>query len=126
MLDLLYIDAEAYFQIISICFYKGLVFDFIKSGKQQADKMIKAQVDLVHNPLITSDVWEETMIHLSHNQLLERFDSVCQSRVDHDFLVPDSIRLQYLFFVANVASKASISKDAAYYYSCMIELLNKS
>ena len=42
MLDLLYIDAEAYFQIISICFYKGLVFDFIKSGKQQADKMIKA------------------------------------------------------------------------------------
>lgn len=88
--------------------------------------MIKAQVDLVANPLITSDVWEETMIHLSHNQLLERFDNVCQSRVDHDFLVPDSIRLQYLFFVANVASKSSISKDAAYYYSCMIELLNKS
>jgi hypothetical protein len=30
MLDLLYIDAEAFFQIISILFYKGMVFDFIK------------------------------------------------------------------------------------------------
>ena len=29
MLDLLYIDSEAYFQIIAIVFYKGKVFDFI-------------------------------------------------------------------------------------------------
>jgi hypothetical protein len=43
MLDLLYIDAEAYFQIISILFYKGMVFEFIKNGKIQADKVLKAQ-----------------------------------------------------------------------------------
>ena len=35
MLDLLYIDSEAYFQIVSIIFYKGKVFDFIKQGKLQ-------------------------------------------------------------------------------------------
>ena len=126
MLDLLYIDAEAYFQIISILFYKGLVFEFIKQGKLQADKVIKAQQDLVDNPLITDDVYEETMIHLSHNQILERFDKVCQSRIENDYLVPDTIRLQYLFFVANVASKSAISKEAQFYFQCMIELLNKS
>lgn len=35
MLDLLYIDSEAYFQIVSIIFYKGKVFDFIKQGSSK-------------------------------------------------------------------------------------------
>ena len=33
MIDLLTIDAEAYFQIISILFYRGKVFDFLKEDK---------------------------------------------------------------------------------------------
>ena len=33
MLDLLTIDAEAYFQIISILFYKGKVFEFLREDK---------------------------------------------------------------------------------------------
>ena len=48
------------------------------------------------------------MPQLSHNQILERFENVCQSRKENDYLVPDDIRLQYLFFVANVASKSNI------------------
>jgi hypothetical protein len=80
----------------------------------------------VDNPLITDDIYEESMIYLSHNQILDRFDKVCQSRIENGYLVPDEIRLQYLFFVANVASKSNISKDAQFYFSCMIELLNKS
>jgi hypothetical protein len=42
MIDLLYIDAEAYFQIVSILFYRGKVFDFVKSGKERQDKVINA------------------------------------------------------------------------------------
>jgi hypothetical protein len=40
--------------------------------------------------------------------------------------VPNEIRLQYLFFVANVASKSSIKKDSKFYLSCMKELLTQS
>ena len=43
LLDLLYIDSEAYFQIVSIIFYKGKVFDFIKQGKLQQKRAIQAQ-----------------------------------------------------------------------------------
>lgn len=42
MLDLLCIDAEAYFQLISILFYRGKVFDFILEDKAQQEKVIKA------------------------------------------------------------------------------------
>jgi hypothetical protein len=49
--------------------------------------------------------------HLSHNQILERFDKVCQSKLENNYAVPDDIRLQYLFFVANVASKSNIHKE---------------
>ena len=58
--------------------------------------------------MISSDLYEELMPQLSHNQILERFENVCQSRKENDYLVPDDIRLQYLFFVANVASKSNI------------------
>jgi len=66
------------------------------------------------------------MPHLSHNQILERFDEVCQSREENGYQVPDNIRLQYLFFVANVASKSNIRKDPKFLFSCMIELVNQS
>ena len=42
MMDLLYIDAEAYFQIIAILFYKGKAFEFIKDDKLQQEIIIKA------------------------------------------------------------------------------------
>jgi len=35
MLDLLTIDAEAYFQIISILFFRGKVFEFLREDKLQ-------------------------------------------------------------------------------------------
>lgn len=41
-------------------------------------------------------------------------------------LVPNEIRLQYLFFVANVASKSTVHKDNKFYLSCMKELLSQS
>ena len=37
------IDSEAYFQIVSIIFYKGKVFDFIKQGKLQQKRAIQAR-----------------------------------------------------------------------------------
>lgn len=47
-------------------------------------------------------------------------------------LVPNDIRLQYLFFVANVASKSTALRenkalrDNKFYLSCMKELLSQS
>ena len=35
LLDLLNIDAEAYFQIVQVLFYKGKVFDFIRQGEKE-------------------------------------------------------------------------------------------
>ena len=37
---------------------------------------------------------------LSQKQILERFDTVCQNKEEDGYVVPDEIRLQYLFFVA--------------------------
>lgn len=93
MIDLLYIDAEAYFQIISICYYKGVVFDFLKEGKLQQEKMIKVQQEQVENAMISNDLYEDLMPFLSHNQILERFDQVCQTKAEMDHKVPDYIRL---------------------------------
>lgn len=80
------------------------------------------------NPVISEDVYEELMPQLSHKQLLERFDAVCQSKEEDGYVVPDEIRLQYLFFVANVPSNnnADIQKEPQYYYQCMTELLRQS
>ena len=125
MLDLLYIDAEAYFQIISILFYKGKVFEFVKEDKARANQVIEANKQVIGNALLSNELYEDKMTpHLSHNQILERFDKVCQSKHENGYIVPDDIRLQYLFFVANVASKSNIHKDSKFYLSCMIELLN--
>ena len=66
MLDLLYIDAEAYFQIMSILFYKGKVFEFIKERKEQQRQMIKAQLSQVNNSVISADMYEEINPTLSH------------------------------------------------------------
>lgn len=38
----------------------------------------------------------------------------------------EDIRLQYLYFVANVAAKAEIKKESSYYFSAMVELLDSS
>ena len=40
--------------------------------------------------------------------------------------MPDDIRLQYLFFVANVASRSNIKKEAKFYLNCIKELLDQS
>lgn len=74
MLDLLYIDAEAYFQIMSILFYKGKVFEFIKEHKEQQQNMIKTQQSQISNPIISDDMYEEINPTLSHQQILERFE----------------------------------------------------
>lgn len=65
MLDLLYIDSEAYFQIVSIIFYKGQVFDFIKSGKSEPKEQV-AQDTSISNNFISDEVFDELMPKLSH------------------------------------------------------------
>jgi hypothetical protein len=67
------------------------------------------------------------MPKLSHKQVLERFELVCTSRQEDGYEVPDEIRLQYLFFVANVPSSnnVDIQKEPEYYYQCMLELLKQ-
>lgn len=62
---------------------------------------------------------------LSHLEILDRFEDVLMSN-DSKLLVPNEMRLQYLFFVANVASKSSIEKDNKYYLKIMKELLTQS
>jgi hypothetical protein len=61
--------------------------------------------------------------YVSHSEILDRFDSVCNNPEEK---VSNEIRLQYLFWVANVASKSNIEKDNKFYLSCMKELLNQS
>ena len=68
--------------------------------------MIKKQQTLVANSIISADVYEEKMAQLSHEQILSRFAKVCQTDAQSGHHVPDDIRLQYLFFVANVPAKA--------------------
>lgn len=125
MLDLLYIDSEAYFQIVSIIFYPGKVFDFIKQGskkKQPAPGRGGQQI-------ISDEVFNELMGgNLTQKQILERFDAVCQSKEEDGYVVPDEIRLQYLFFVANVpsANNSAIEKEPTYYYQCIMQLLRQS
>lgn len=65
---------------------------------------------------------------LSQKQILERFDTVCQNKEEDGYVVPDEIRLQYLFFVANVpsANNAAIQKEPQYYYQCIMQLLRQS
>ena len=119
MLDLLYIDSEAYFQIVSIIFYKGKVFDFIKQGRQHR----KSRHAHVANQIISDDIFDELMGNqLSQKELLERFDVVCQNKEEDGYIVPDEIRLQYLFFVANVpsANNAAIQKEPRYYFQCIM------
>lgn len=43
MLDLLYIDSEAYFQILSVAFLRGKVFDFIKEVEVLKRKVVSQQ-----------------------------------------------------------------------------------
>lgn len=43
MPDLLIIDSAAYFQIVSILFYEGPVFNFIKEGKERQRQIIAMQ-----------------------------------------------------------------------------------
>lgn len=53
---------------------------------------------------------------------------MCTSREEDGYEVPDEIRLQYLFFVANVPSSnnAEIQKEPEYYYQCLLELLKQN
>lgn len=123
MLDLLCIDAEAYFQIISILFYRGKVFDFIQEDRLQQERVVKAQKAQVQNSIIPDDMYMD-MHHpfLSHNDILQRFEDVLMSK-NTKMEVPNEIRMQYLFFVANVASKSAIKKDSKFYFGCVKELL---
>lgn len=66
MLDLLYIDSEAYFQIVSIIFYKGKVFDFIQSGKAEQKEPTQDRSMSISNPFISEEVFDELMPKLSH------------------------------------------------------------
>jgi len=80
---------------------------------------------MVENAVITYDLYEEVLHQLDHNDILDRFDKVCFSKNEkQEYLVPDEIRMQYLYFVANVASKSSVmKKDSKYYFNCMKDLL---
>jgi len=61
MLDLLYIDSEAYFQIVSIVFYKGKVFDFIQQGNKQRMQASRSKQGRVANQIISDEIFDELM-----------------------------------------------------------------
>lgn len=124
MLDLLCIDAEAYFQIISILFYRGKVFDFIQDDRLQQERVVKVLKEQVQNSIIPDEMYMDMhMTYLSHNDILQRFEDVLMS---NKMEVPNEIRMQYLFFVANVASKQVVKKENKFYFNCMKELLTQS
>lgn len=53
----------------------------------------------------------------SQVDILKKLDSKCQASAE--------IRTQYLFFIANVASKAGLSKEPSFFYQIVKELLRE-
>jgi hypothetical protein len=69
----------------------------------------------VENSIIPDELYKEMhQTLLSHNEILQRFEDVLMSQ-NNRMQVPNEIRMQYLFFVANVASKSTIKKESKFY-----------
>ena len=66
MLDLLFIDSEAYFQIVSTIFFEGKVFDFIQSDKSGQKEPAEERSASVRSSFIPEEVFDELMPKLSH------------------------------------------------------------
>lgn len=96
---LLSINVEAFFQIISILFCEGKPCEFVQMGRDP-------NVDGGNVPSV------------SHQDILKCLDEICMNQ---DTL--EETKMQYLFFVANVASKSRINQSPQYYFSIAKDVL---
>jgi hypothetical protein len=111
--SLLTIDAESFFQIISVLFYEGKVYDFMKMGRMPVPELSNGGGSV------------SALNSMTHKDFLMKLDAYCQSG---EPTVTEAIKLSYLFFVANVVAKSphcSEGSDPLFYYSIVKELLRQ-
>ena len=83
---LLNIDSEIFFQIISIVFYQGKQFEFVKESSQVSPNRV------------------------THKALLDLMRETCKE------LKNEEVELSHLFFEANIAVTSDIEQDRGFYY----------
>lgn len=102
------IDAEAYFQTISIVFNNpSKQYSFLKEGR-----------------INTSDPSGMVMSNrdsINHSTVLERLHEYSMQLEDKN-----QVRLEYLFFVASIAKDVELHQDKDFFYTVTLELLNHS
>ena len=97
------IDAQAFFQIVTIAFNKpSLQHDFLMKGRP-----------------ISRFAVGQTKTVMSHEQIFNRISDFCQKLEQGS-----EVRIQYLFFIASIANEMHEIKDSAtFYYDVTQELL---
>ena len=76
--------------------------------------------------MVMSQLETKQTKNLSHQQILGRFEKVFESKTKTEFKLAEDVRLQYLIFVANVASKLDGIHNHQYYHWCLKQLLDQS
>mmetsp|Transcript_35171 Transcript_35171/g.34200 ORF Transcript_35171/g.34200 Transcript_35171/m.34200 type:complete len:112 (+) Transcript_35171:608-943(+) len=94
-------DAKAFFQTISVLFIDGPTSNIVKEGRPKEMS------------------FEETSI--THKDLLNYLHTYCYE--DSSEEITEEIRLEYLSFVTNVASKCHHNQDKQFFYKVSLELL---
>ena len=97
------IDASAYFQIITIVFNNpSKSYDFLLRGRAPpANPKIAAQPSM------------------SHSEVINRVSDYCMKLEEGS-----AVRLQYLFFIASIATEDQELRDRSFYYKVTQELLS--
>lgn len=109
---LLNIDSESVFQIISILFFPGKPFDFLKEGVKLAPEPKVKDEDGM-------EIDDFSRERVTHNNIINALRQVCTN------LNNDQIKLQYLFFVSTIAVTCDIEQDSHFYYSIVKDLLKE-
>ena len=95
------IDASAYFQIITIVF---------NNPSKSYEFLLKGRPNLPHQPIAVS---------MTHSEVIKRISDYCLKLEEGS-----EVRLQYLFFIASIASEDQELRDRSFYYKVTQELLS--
>jgi len=102
------IDAEAYFEILSIVFNNpSKQYSFLKEGRIRIENS---------GGLVKTD--KESM---SHSLILERLQEYA-GKLDRS----SDVRMQFLFFVASIAKDVDLHEDREFFFNITIDLIHHS
>lgn len=124
------IDAEAFFQIISILFMEGMPFNFLKMGRDEK-KVVDSARSPNHLELLGS-LWRlsfeaQPPQHLFYRKEEKGFknqqEAEQERQRERELHFKHNYKLQFLFFAGNIAAKSSIELNKEHYLKIVIELL---